>query len=291
MRKIFPLIVLLTAFAAPAWASPAIDGISTWQAHSGNSDVVMTLTTTNINDIIVVGVLVDGGTVTSVVDGSGLTWTQRKTSKSVGSANPIEEWTAPSTLPLVADTITVHIASSSTFGRGAAFGVSGGAFAQPIDPGTSAGPVTLNTQATVTTYLANDLIVGLYRFGGTSTPTTGTGYTSIISPTGTFGLFESKQVTSTQAATTVGVGTGSGDIIGGLVDAFTSDTDTEMRSSRISTYDLLQNGTANALSASKENTYDVLNAGTANALSASKVVTYFVLKTVKPAGFFHSVPQ
>jgi len=295
VKKLLVLLAFLF-WPAAALAAPAVDGFSAVQSHSGNSALALTLTTTNTNDIIVVPVLLNGGHVTSITSTTGLTFTLRKTSNTSPNSGTftIEEWTAPAAAALTSETITVNVSSDTGFVRGGAFGVSGATFASPIDPGTSSGPTTPGTTAITLgkTYLPNDLIIGFYRFASTSTPTAGSGWTSIFPTTSTFMLIETQAFSSTQSSLSVAIGTGASDVSGGLVDAFTSDTDTSERSSKINSYPILNAGTVSAMSASKIDAYPILNAGTASAISVSKINTYAILKAVPnhTTPLFHSFP-
>lgn len=289
MKNLLWALACLVAFTSAALASPAPDGNSGWQTVVGSGDLNLTLTTANTNDIIVVYTSPSGSVdlVTSITDTAGLTWTKRKTN---GNTFDAEEWYAKSTGALTGDVISVHYSSLSSGAGGIAFGISGARFASPIDPGTSAAPTTGGPgPVSVSTYLANDLIVGMYRFS-ISSPTVGSGFTQLVSPTGTSNLVEYQSVSATQSNLSVAIGTGSTSVTGGLADAFTSDTDTLERSSKINTYSDLSNGTTSAMGASKIESLPILNTGTASAMGASKIVTYFVVKGQPITGLFHSFP-
>lgn len=294
MKKyLLRLIAWLLLATAPAWAAtPVLDGNSLWVTHSSNAALVLTLTTSNANDIVVVAVTLNGGTVTSISDVAGLTWALRKTTSGLGASNPIEEWYAKSTGALTGDVITVNVSASTTFVGGVAFGVSGATFASPLDPYTSALPFGIGGSAqTFSTYNANTMVIGLYRFQSTSTPTAGAGWTGIGTNTSTFELAEYQTFTAAQTSTSAAIGTGAGNANGGIVDAFTSDAPNTIFSSKTNAYDILTAGTDNAISASKTNAYDILQAGTANAISVSKMNTYMILQTARSsAGFFHVFP-
>jgi hypothetical protein len=180
---------------------------------SGTS-ISTTLTTTNANDVIIVGVAVNDTTITSVF-GGGLTWNLR--AQNGASGFPIYEWYAIAPSPLSGVTITVNFAGSAGFTAISAFGISGASTSSPFD--THSGiPVTGNPDPlSISTSNANDFIFGLFRMGSTASPTSGSGWTQI--PTAVFQLSEYQIVSTPQTSLGVTIGTGVGDASGGIGDA------------------------------------------------------------------------
>lgn len=158
-----------------------LDGTSNIVVGSTAASFTLTLTTTQTNDIIIVHILDNIGSITSISDTAGLSWSVRA---QVGAVNDnISEWYAKSSGILTGDTITVTPLTSGGYNTAVAFGISGTTnFASPFDSGapqTSASPPVSMTTAT-----AGDFVFGMCRSGGASNPTVtgGTGtWTGIVS--------------------------------------------------------------------------------------------------------------
>lgn len=235
MRKLLLGLLLLLPAAASAqiglpagiaqsWqvvasgGTPAIDGTVAGSTGSVNS-IVVNLTTTQSNDILIayIEANLNGGdtTVNTVTDTSGLTWARRATN--LDGAQVFEEWWAQAPAPLASDAITITFVHAATFISVGAFGVSGTTFASPFD--TNAGlpfKGTFNDPVFSTT-ASNTFVISGMRFSATSTPTSGAGWTQVVS--NAFLLAQVKSFTSPQTNTTSTVGTGSGDENGWVADA------------------------------------------------------------------------
>lgn len=117
-------------------------------AGSGISSAAVSLTTTKIDDVIVVAVQTGGffhrGVVTSITDTAGLVWKKRNARKQTG-LNPSQElWWAHAPAPLTGNVITVHTSLTGYIIINA-FGVSGANFNTPWDTHTGAGWFNDNT--------------------------------------------------------------------------------------------------------------------------------------------------
>lgn len=194
----------------------ALDG-SAENNSSGASSLTLTLTTSAANDVIIVCIAPNAGPVASV-SSANVTYTKRSTNNLAGASFPEECWYGIASSPLSSEVITVT-QQSSAFISAVAFGVSGANTSSPFD---SHGPFTISagpTDLSVTTGVANTFIFGSYRFGSTSTPTAGAGFTRIGSAVLTFHLTEYQIVSTTQSALDVAIGTGAGNQNGGVGDA------------------------------------------------------------------------
>lgn len=194
------------------------------------TSVVVTLTTANTNDIIVLSIEANNFsgagnalTVTSIVDTAGLTWTSRAISYN-DVAFPIFEYYAISASALTADIITITFNNTTNFGiEATAFGISGANTTTKFDSNGSL-PVAPLTgpfdPLTYSTSNANDFIISHFRMASTANPTQGAGWTKIIGAN--FQLVQYRTVSATQASQPAAIGTGVGDSNGGIVDAFIS---------------------------------------------------------------------
>lgn len=128
----------------------------------------ITLTTSNSNDIIYLGI-VSNAAVTSV-SGGGLTWNARASTNAAG--NFVTSYYAIAASPLSSAVITINMASS-TYVTADIFGISGADTASPFDSG---GPQTnASGPASITTANANDFVVGIVL----NNQNQGTGWTII----------------------------------------------------------------------------------------------------------------
>jgi hypothetical protein len=195
----------------------ALDGTpqSSTGSTGGTPTVTYTLTTSHANDIIIVA-SESNGTIITGVTGPGLTFTRR----ALNTTQTVEEWSAVASAPLSSAPIVITYASSGSFFSACAFAISGADTSTIWDSNVGL-PVTGGTAAdpTVSTTNANDIIIGIFRFGSTSDPTPGAGWTTIVAPAGGFFLVQYKIVSAPQSGLTVAVGTGSGDENGYIVDA------------------------------------------------------------------------
>lgn len=206
-------------------SSPTLDGSVKGTASA--SSCVVNLTTTQTNDFIYVAIGCNGGPVVSVT-ASGLVFNRRK--RNANAQFNFETWAAFSTAALTAEPITVN-QTTSDFITVCAFGVHG---ATGFDPNTAlpdaigdglGGTTTDRTE--ITTDNPDDFLIGAYRFGHTSAPTSpGTGWTHI--ETGNFMAVQYKIVSAPQTALDVVLSTGfnggNDDQNGGIADALTANS-------------------------------------------------------------------
>ena len=154
--------------------------------------------------------------VSGVTDTGSHTWTERNVNFPVETNDgneAIDEW---STIAPTAGTFTITVAessSSSHYTTAIAIAISGANTANPFDahsglPYNNFGTSGTPSVSAVTTTSANDILLGLVGFRGTSTSiTAASGYTLITSQTYTgsqqWGAAEYKIVTSAQSSATV----------------------------------------------------------------------------------------
>ncbi len=221
---LWALIVLL-AFAGPAWAAVAIDGTPvTATGTTTTSQVLPAFTTTGTNRVVIIVALVNGpnvnsGAVTSISDTAGLSWSKR--AQIGGSGFDIEEWYAVAPVALTGDVATVNLTASPSFNAMTEFAASGTNTSAPWDTNVVL-PVRsqANAAVTVSTTAAATMILGLYRQGNTNS-TAGTGFTLI---TGVNFLLTERDIVAT-AQTNLSVAVGSvGTINGAIGDALAAGT-------------------------------------------------------------------
>lgn len=210
----------------------ALDGnvpVST-DGASNSSFIIAGLTTTSANDIVIVVVVLNDptapGTVSTVsaTGGTGTvgTFTKRSSitgTNTLGSQMDLEVWWALATTTLTTKTITVNFSGTPDSSKAFSFAISGANTAAPWDTNGSL-PKTV-TQATsgtptatgVSTSNANDILLGFCGLP-TGSETAGSGYTLIISITGSgttlsaTGAGQYQIVSSTQSSISVAFGTG-----------------------------------------------------------------------------------
>lgn len=191
----------------------ALDGS---YAHNGleskTEDLLLTLTTTQPNDVIIIVVeYEDGSGVVSIA--GGLTWGFRKKivfDRGKGlSLVYVEEWWAVSPTALNAQTFTVTFSGASS-ANGCIFGISGADTSSPFDQNASL-PNTMGqgNPAVVSTSNADNFIIGSYSTGISE----GSGWTLIGLIGGYPGIVEYKIVNAIQ--TNLTIPTGPGDYSGG----------------------------------------------------------------------------
>jgi hypothetical protein len=154
-------------------------------------------------------------------DTAGLTWNERSSSPvQEGSSEEVDEWWAVAPSPLSSDTISVGESGSSSHETVAiAIAISGANTTNPFDPANSGNPYT-NTGSSgtpsvsgVSTSNANDMIIALAGYSGTSTnETAASGYTLVASQTNNtstpaWGAAEYKIVASMQSSASATWGT------------------------------------------------------------------------------------
>jgi hypothetical protein len=194
----------------------ALDGSVHKNITSGSSTTV-TLTTSISDGLIVASILVNGTSVSSISSANTTGWALRKRQASGGS-NAIEEWTGKAANALSSEVITINYAAAISYSTIDVFGVSGAGTATIFDSNAALPDFGTTTQRAITTSNANDFLLGQYRFGFTSTPTQGSGWTKISGAD--YLLTEYQVVAATQSALGVTIGTGDTDQNAGIADAF-----------------------------------------------------------------------
>jgi FecR protein len=173
----------------------------------------VSLTTSNANDVIIVDIVQNGATVSSVTDTAGLQWHLRAVAGAVPFAT--YEYYAIAPNALSADAITVNFVGTTSYVDVNAFGVSGANTSSPFDSNASV-PAPTTSTGSITTSNADDFIFAGYRFGFNATPTAGSGWTA-INASGDYYLSEYQIVSTTQAGLVATAS--SADENGGIVDA------------------------------------------------------------------------
>jgi large repetitive protein len=199
----------------------ALDGHGFTNKPTWSNSASVSLTTTKAGDVIVLDVVQNGSSVSTVTDTAGLTWHQRAVTGSAGQT--ISEYYAIAPNALSGDSITVTTAGAASYMDLNAFAVSGANTASPFDNNLSTPVTAASSTAAVTTSNANDFIVAGYRFGSDATPAAGSGWTAINAASGYY-LSEYKIVSTTQAGLVATASTG--DQNGGIVDAIAQATTT-----------------------------------------------------------------
>ncbi len=187
------------------------NGFSSRPFESTTSTSV-TLTTANANDVIILDIVQNGTTVSSVSDTADLVWHQRAVAGS--GSDTIYEYYAIAPNALSADAITVNFAGTASYVDLNAFGISGANTSSPFDTSVPATPAS--STGAVTTSNANDLIFAAYRFSTDATPSAGSSWTA-INASGGYYLSEDQIVSATQAGLVATASTA--DENGGIVDA------------------------------------------------------------------------
>jgi hypothetical protein len=183
----------------------------------------LTLTTTYPNDVIILQITQDYTHTFQPYDTAGLTWTERPNmplQTGYGSSyEEADEWWAVAPSPLTSDTINLGESGSGSYNTVAiAFAIAGANTTSPFDshygsPYTNTGTYGTPTVTAGSTSNANDIIIGLVGYRGTTTnETAASGYNLITSQTyGTsssqqWGTAEYKTVTSAQSGASVSWG-------------------------------------------------------------------------------------
>lgn len=174
----------------------------------------VSLTTSNANDVIIVDIVENSTTVTSVTDTAGLVWHQRAVAGT--SLHPIYEYYAIAPSALTNDQIAVSFAGTASYADVNAFGISGANTASPFDPNVAVPSTPASSKGSVSTSDTNDLIFAGYRFTEDETPSAGTGWTAINAGGGYY-LSEYQVVSSAQSGLLALAS--SSDQNGGIIDA------------------------------------------------------------------------
>src|SRR4029077_20110557 len=126
--------------------------------------------------VIILEVLQNGTTVSSVSDTAGLVWHQRAVAGT--GSQTIYEYYAIAANAVAADTITVNFTGTASYVDLNAFGISGANTSSPFDSNLSLPATPADSLGTVTTSNANDFIFAAYR-SLDPTPSAGSGWTAI----------------------------------------------------------------------------------------------------------------
>jgi hypothetical protein len=194
--------------------SLALDGNGFANKAVPATSASVTLTTTQANDVIILDIVQNGASVSSVTDVAGLVWHQRAVAGTAGQT--IYEYYAIAPSALSSDAITVYFAGAASYADLNAFAVSGANTSAPFDSSVSVPATPAASTGSITTGNANDLIVAGYRFGANAAPAAGSGWTA-INASGGYYLSEYQVVSSTQAGLVATASTG--DENGGIIDA------------------------------------------------------------------------
>ncbi len=191
----------------------SLDGSAIGNSGSTGSTTV-TLTTTQANDVIVVFVVTNFASSTTVSSPTLGTFALRATA-SPGS-QPITEWYSVSVGILTSEVITIS-SSGGTFVTATAFAVHGAKTSAPFDLNGSLPATSTTDPVSVSTTSAPTMVIGGFRANVASTPA-GTGYT-VIQSNSFFALTEYQIVSSPQSGLSVTMGSGAGTSGGSIGDA------------------------------------------------------------------------
>lgn len=190
----------------------AANGTPGHAVNGSTTSLAANITTTATNCIVCCVVTCNGGPLVSVT-GSGLTFTFRGTDGN-NVHDQIEIWTAPAASTLSAVSITATQTNAGQYMAMDVFAFSGADTSSPLDGAAVTGnpdPLTISTS------VADTVIVGCYRPASTQNPTAGTGFTAVSGAD--FQLTEYNIVSSIQTNLSVTMGTGAGQANGGVVIA------------------------------------------------------------------------
>lgn len=195
----------------------ALDGSASVSANLAATTQLVTLSTTNSNDLIVVDVASNGSPVVSLTS-AHLTFSPLH-ARAGTDPQDIERWFAVAASPLSSEVITVTVTGSGSFNSTTAYGISGANTASPWDSG---GPQTSaaspSDPISITTTNANTMAIATYRMANTGSPTNGTGFTQIAALAGSFAISEFKILSSIQTLSCT-LNAGAADAGAGIVDA------------------------------------------------------------------------
>ena len=172
------------------------------------------MTTADANDVIILDIVQNGTTVSSVSDAAGLIWHQRAVAGT--GLNTIYEYYAIAPNALSTDAITVNFTGTASYADLNAFGISGANTSSPFDSDVPAPVTSATSTGTVTTGNANDFVFAGYRFASDTNPVAGTSWTA-INASGGYYLSEYQITSATQAGLVATASTA--DENGGIVDA------------------------------------------------------------------------
>ena len=205
--------VSVTNGTATSTGSLALDG-NAFSNQSYVSSANVTLTTAHANDVIILDIVQNGSTGSTVSDAAGLIWNQRAVAG--GARQTITEYYAIAPNALSGDVITVNFGGTDYYADLNAFGISGANTSSPFDANVSVPATAGASTAAVTTSNPNDFIFAGYRFIYTPGPGAGSGWTAISAGGGYY--MSEYQVTSATQSGLVAT-TSSADLNGGIVDA------------------------------------------------------------------------
>jgi len=198
--------------------SLALDGNAfSSRPFESSTSASVALTTKNADDVIILEIVQNGTTVSSVSDTADLTWNLRAVAGT--GPNTIYEYYAIAPNALSADAITVDLAGTASYVDLNAFGISGANTLSPFDTSVLATPVS--STGTVTTSNADDLVFASYRFASDASPSAGSSWTA-INASGGYYLSEYQITSATQTGLVATASTT--DENGGIVDAVQAST-------------------------------------------------------------------
>ena len=188
----------------------ALDG-SVHGNSSSASSLVVSLTT-GAGNVVLVAVTSNAGDPTSVASANGETFTKHATS----GGQSVSLWSCVTSSAWSSNNITVTLGSSAYVTVDAA-GISGADTSNIFDDNASIPDTGAGDPRTVSTDLADTMVIGAFRMLSTSGPTAGSGFTQISGAH--FQLFEYKIVSAAQSSLSVTLGTGAGNSNGGVATA------------------------------------------------------------------------
>jgi hypothetical protein len=204
-----------TLVISPSGFSPTFDQAAPIGVNFFGTSQSVSLTTAHSNELIVVDVLVNTNTITSVVDSgsAGLTFAKHGSVTTGSGTQDIERWFAIAPSSLTAESITVNVGGLGTLIAVVAYGISGVNTASPFQ-GTSAtsensagGVDPLSGSATS----APTIAIAALGNPDSSGPTHGSGWTNIFDNTVEsvgFCVEYQPQASAGSVSATLSVGTG-----------------------------------------------------------------------------------
>ena len=213
---------------APTLNTTTIDGTPATGTIGAASSGTVTLSNSQINDVIVLAIATTGAVTATnnpVSDGQSMTWKMIGQGDN-GSGLHLEYWIAKNTVALSSDVITVNLATSGNAAM-LAFSIAGSFISAPLDgiAKTSASGSSAAPASTVTTSNPTDMIVGIFGYLSNPSFTVGAGYTivtNVSQSTNVSVAAQYKNVTTVQTAVTDNATLGSSQLWVAIGDAFTS---------------------------------------------------------------------
>lgn len=200
MKRLIALIVCLL-LAKHSWAALALDGTpATINGAATCTSQTLTLTTSSTNDVVLVGIEVNGTTISSVTS-AHLTFTQRAITTAAGTQDAYE-FKAIASTALSSEVVTINCSGAAMFLSAAGFAISGADTSTVWDSNASLPATSTTVIPSMSTSNANDFLVALVRCSGAANCIAGTGWSALAGGSGGWFTAEYQIVSATQSSIT-----------------------------------------------------------------------------------------